>query len=446
MRLRAVIVSVVLASSVFACADIFGFKDLELPDGGADALDDFVLDVTPDAPASDGATDCSQRTVNDAVGIYVSINGADTSNCGTRNAPCMTIQTGINQAKLLGRSIVYVARGTYVESIDLANGVTLEGGWDTASTTWIPVCDTTKVSAVKITMPSTTNVAVTANGVTAGMRYVTVLGKASAAPSESVYGIFATGGALTLDTIAVSVNAGGDGDAGAPGSMGAQGGTDCDAGDAAAGVQPGNVGVGAGAGSFAPTGYTPQSGGAGAADGSVGTPGPCTLTTPCATVCYTCTELCTEALSGCGGHPGGGGGGGEGGGSSFAVYGWNANIQILGGAFASGAGGSGGNGGAGGSGGPGGSGSVANAGCLSLCNDAGCASVGDTTPQVGATGGAGAAGGQGGGGSGGSSYTIYNGGDAGTITLVDSPTLTFGDAGAGGSVSGAPGAAASQGP
>jgi hypothetical protein len=436
-RARVLVIALVIPSAL-ACADIFGFKDLVRGDAGDDA-------ATTDA--SDGGVACTSRAVDDTKGVFVTVNGGDTSTCGTRVDPCMTIQTGINQAKLLGRSIVYIARGTYLESPELAAGITLEGGWDTASTTWIPACDTTEVSAVKITMPTTTNVGVTANFTgSAGLRLLSVIGKASANPGESVYGIFATGAALTLDTISVSVPSGGDGATGPTGDAGAPGATDCDAGDAAAGANPGHVGQGAPQGTFGENGWEPAPGGPGAADGSAGTPGACAISGSCITTCYTCFAVCLDSLAGCGGTAGLGGAGGNGGGSSIAVYGWNATFQIIGGSFTSGNGGNGGNGGAGGAGGSGGAGSVKDAVCLSLCSDAGCASVDDTSPQIGAMGGNGASGGQGGGGSGGASYAIFNGGDAGSVTLGSSPTLAFGDAGAGGTVGGASGTSAGQGP
>jgi hypothetical protein len=428
---------VAAAATAFACADIFGFKDLHPTDAS----------VTTDG--GDAGNACTTRAVSDSAGVFVTVNGADTSTCGTRTTPCLTVQTGINQAKLLGRSTVYIARGTYVESLQLAPNITLEGGWDTASSTWIPVCDTTEVTAVKITMPPSTNVVVTASFAgAAGLRLLSVLGKVPSAtqPGESVYGIFATQAALTLDTIAVTMAAGGTGDTGTPGDAGAAGGIDCDAGGGAAGANAGNSGSGAGAGSFGSTGYAGATGGPGSADGSAGAPGTCTISSSCVTTCSTCQAICVNALAGCGGQPGLGGGGGHSGGSSIAVYGWNATVNIIGGSFTAGNGGTGGNGGMGGAGGIGGNGAVKDATCTSFCSvDAGCASVGNTSPQIGGMGGTGAPGGQGGGGSGGFSYAVFNGGDAGVVMLSSSPTLAFGDAGAGGVVNGAPGKAAGQG-
>src|SRR5581483_1297319 len=96
----------------------------------------------------------------------------------------MTIQAGVNQAKLLKRSTVYIARGTYAESVDLSStGLTLEGGWDTVSSTWVPICDTSLVSAVKITMPSSKNVVIDATSARpCELDYVSLIGKTSAQP------------------------------------------------------------------------------------------------------------------------------------------------------------------------------------------------------------------------------------------------------------------------
>jgi hypothetical protein len=434
-RRRKILSALVVVSSAAACADVFGFKDLTAGDASVDAQFD-----APNA--------CAQRTVDDAKGVFVTLNGGDTSTCGSRNEPCQTIQTGVNQAKLLGRSTVYVARGTYTESIQLAAGTTIEGGWDTASTTWIPACDTTEVSAVKVVMPSSANVAVTANfSGSAGLRLLSVIGKSTAQPGESIYGVFANGPSLTLDTISVNVGSGGEGSQGPIGDAGAKGSIDCDASDGATGASPGHSGAGAPEGTFGPTGWTSSTGGPGSADGSAGAPGDCTISSSCITTCTTCLSICVNALAGCGGAPGLGGGGGASGGSSIAVFGWDAKITVIGGSFQSGNGGNGGNGGAGGPGGAGGAGGVQNATCMSACTvDAGCATVGNQSPQIGGTGGSGASGGQGGGGAGGASYVFFNGGDAGSVTLTGSPAFIPGDAGQGGTVGGPPGKSAAQGP
>ncbi len=413
---------------------------------------DAGTDVTTPADASgtdSGGGDaggCSARAVDDAKGIYVSINGADSPTCGARTAPCQTIQSGVNQAKLLGRSTVYIARGTFKESVTMAPGVTLEGGWDTLSAQWVPICGSDEISAVKIVMPDAESKVITADfkGAT-GLRLLSVLGKATVAPGESVYGVLAHDATVTLDSVVVNVGdagAGSDADAGA---TGASGGVKCAESTGAAG-KAAKDGTGAPAGTFGANGYVLSDGTAGASDGGTGTAGACNITPSCFTVCNTCTKDCVKDLAGCGGGPGSGGGGGTGGGSSIAVYGWNATFTLVGGSYTAGNGGNGGNGGAGGPGGTGGAGSNEQELCLSSCDQNGCASVGDQTLAAGNTGGAGGPGGAGGGGAGGFSYAVFNGGDAGAVTTQNAPTFVHGTAGTGGSLGGATGLAGDKGP
>jgi len=66
---------------------------------------------------------------------YVATDGSDT-NAGTKAAPFLTIQHGIDAANANGDIPVIVAQGTYVESVVLRNDCTLWGGYVRAS--WIP--------------------------------------------------------------------------------------------------------------------------------------------------------------------------------------------------------------------------------------------------------------------------------------------------------------------
>ena len=247
-RNRATLLALSLVLSAAACADVFGFQDLTRGDASVDGGED-----------ADAANACAERAVDDGAGVFVTINGADTSTCGSRTEPCMTIQAGVNQAKLLKRSTVYIARGTYNESVDLSStSLALQGGWDTVSSTWVPICDTSLVSAVKITMPSSKNVVIDATSSTTELAYLSIIGKTSAQPGETVYGVFAPSASLALTSVGITMGAGGDGAQGAMGDAGAKGATDCDAGDGAAGASTGNVGQGASEGTFGPSGYAPS--------------------------------------------------------------------------------------------------------------------------------------------------------------------------------------------
>ena len=61
-------------------------------------------------------------------GIFVAKTGDD-ANPGSLEAPVLTIQTGVTRALAQGKRDVYVATGVYVESVTLAAGVAVYGGY-----------------------------------------------------------------------------------------------------------------------------------------------------------------------------------------------------------------------------------------------------------------------------------------------------------------------------
>ncbi len=404
-------------------------------------------DVGPDVSG------CAARAVNETTGVFVNINGTDSAQCGGAATPCQTVQAGINQAKVLSKTTVYIARGTYKESINLSAGLTLEGGWDTLAGKWIPACGAEQITAAKLQMPDAANVVVKADFTGAAtLRNLTILGKAAnPASGESVYGVFAKSASLTFESTSISVGpagAGVDGDAGAPGSTG---GIKCATSNGADGGS-GTPGGGADAGAFGAGGYAPTNGSTGSSNGTNGNNGTCsaacggnevTICKP-ATLNCSASQGCVNPLGGCGGTPGKGGFGGTGGGSSIAVFGWDATFTITGGAFNGGNGGAGGAGGAGGQGGQGGNGSTEQELCVSCVSGNNCATVGNQTLATGGKGGNGGLGGAGGGGAGGFSYGVYAGGPNGKITVNSAPLYQHGTAGTGGPPNGAPGQAADR--
>lgn len=71
-------------------------------------------------------------------GIYVAApewGGFDTAGCGSMTAPCATIGYGIIRAGNNGRQYVFVADGVYYETVSVANGINLLGGFDPL--TWV---------------------------------------------------------------------------------------------------------------------------------------------------------------------------------------------------------------------------------------------------------------------------------------------------------------------
>lgn len=468
-----------VAAVLLACGGDSGTNDdASSPDATVDgATDGTAADASTDVTTSDGATDagvdapsgCSARTTSDSTGVFVSTSsGNDTTGCGTRTIPCKTIQRGITEATQgTGKTTVYVASGAYTESVTLAAGLTIEGGWSASGLTWTPICDNTTSTAVSIQGVTNTTVTASYNG-SSTLRFVSVTSKASADPGESLYGVFATGSStdLTLDQIAVSVGTGGVGNDGTSGSSGTSA-TDagCTASNGANGA-PGASGVGGDGGAFSATGYAGSdgTGGAPGAAGHAGTAGGNGACGTCDGFGGSCPNSCgftsgqkcaTNGLAGCGGAAGTGGTQGIAGGASIAVFAWDAHVTILGGSYATG---NGGNGGGGGLGADGGTGSAGAPGTTAACptqlsnpqcivNFCSGTLVSEYTLDAGTAGGSGGAGGpgaQGGGGSGGWSYAIVQGGDGGVS--LDGGTLAHGDAGSGGVLGGADGLAGDRWP
>ena len=196
--------------STAACAGVWGFADLNVGDGGLEG--DATIDGSGSGSggssgSSSGSGGCASKTVDQANGVFVAVGGADGGTCGNIGAPCGSVQQGINRAQL-GKSIVYVGAGKYVESISLNASLTIEGGW-TAGSTWTPICTSSANAAVVLQAPASSNTTVLADAIggTATLRSLTIASKtqASVQPSESLYGVFARGSStkLVLDDVVV---------------------------------------------------------------------------------------------------------------------------------------------------------------------------------------------------------------------------------------------------
>jgi hypothetical protein len=460
------------AGAVYACG---GTNAAVVPDD--DAGTDAAVDVTVpvDSSAEDAGADdvapaeaavdagsCDPGVVDDSAGMFVAPDGADTVSCGTRAAPCLTIQAAIERARgLAEKSVIYVARGTYVEHVVLYAGFRIEGGWaitkkGSADPEWRAVCNNRSTATV-VKAPSNATETVLADtlGGSAELSFLAIESKDSASTGESLYGIVARHPTtlLTLTDVVVTVKSGGAGAPGDPGAQGLPGDAGCAGSDAAGGPPP-SSGAGADAGAIGQLGFTPASGnpGVNGAAGNAGFPGQnggCVDCVTCSGIAI-CTQTpngssCgTPGSAGCGGGPGSPGLGGGGGGSSIALYTWDAQVTVVRGALRAGNGGAGGPGGLGGDGGAGGPSARGDAGasCPTACT-AGCA---DTEFKAGDAGGAGTAGGpgsyggRGGGGAGGWSYAIARG-SAAQVTVSSATGLVHGSPGAAGAPNGGPGLA-----
>ncbi len=478
------------ALGVAACAAIAGIDDprsraedasvgsLEAAPEGSDSAtnDSGVRPPAPDGALPDSgvtASSCGARAVDDVNGVFVAPGGADDLACGTRPLPCHSLQMGLMQASTLGKSIVYAASGTYVESVSLAGGLSMEGAWGIDGSTWSPRCDLDAGGASVVQAPAGQNVTITADSLNgaATLRLLTIESQPTATPgpmAQSLYGVVARGATttLTLDEVIIDVAAGGDGVGGAPGvaaspaqgagcpvtsTNGAQG----DAGAASTGGQFGSGGFAPGAGALGGTGVPGPAGAAGSAGACRSGCGQCLDTVHCSFTSESAMVCGAQGQGGCGGPGGLGGAGGGGGGSSIALYVWDALVTCVDTVFASGNGGAGAPGGVGGDGGApttGAAGATATCetGCSFQC-DAGCSSgptcVLSSLPAAGGaagvTGQAGGKGGSGGGGAGGWSCGYYAGG-SGSVTVAGASAFSVGDGGAGGSAGAASGVAGTK--
>ena len=208
----------------------------------------------PDLPDDGFAdTNCDGIDGNAARAIFVATTGDD-ANPGTRAAPKRTVQAGINAAAS-GRLAVYIASGTYVDTLTLAAGVSLYGGY--RATDW----SRSASNVTTIQGDSTTGVFARVNEAVELQRLTITSADATSAGTSS-YGvrISGSGAEVTLRRCTVRAGRGADGAPGSVGSTGAGGGnasgrtgggSSCGAGGGTGGagvtgVRDGNPGTGGG--------------------------------------------------------------------------------------------------------------------------------------------------------------------------------------------------------
>jgi hypothetical protein len=441
--------------------------DATPPDDASDAAD---ASSAIDAALDGGDASICNDTVDESAGIFVS-PGSATSACGSRTAPCGSVQAAIDLAAATGKSIVYLDHGSYNESVALKPGITIQGGWNDIGGTWKRQCtgDPSGIAVIKAAAGSNVTVSALdfANGAApAKLDTLTISSKASANAGESLYGVFTRGAAtsLALSNVAVTVADGGRGADGAIGGVGATGANGCTTPSDAATPAAGGNGAAAPACALTKDGFIATTGGDASQgntghNGTAGSPAGCIS----AANCYWagdgqtgCTgyptgrpESCGNAGTvGCGGEGGVGGHGGGAGGSSIALFAWGASISVDGGLLTAGSGGRGGDGGPGGSGGKGGTGGAGAPASKTVPTN--CKTRQMTGPNgdpygvcdilkeesgspggAGSQGGSGSSGGIGGGGAGGFSYAYVKGSGA-MVNVSAGTALHHGAAGAGG--------------
>ena len=458
-------------------------------------LDPAVYPGAPDKPdVAFEDTNCDGIDGDLSKAIFVDGGGGLDTRSGAREFPKKTITNALAAAKAAGKD-VYVAAGTYAESLALEPNVGIYGGY------------TPNFSARSLTEPTTITggpqaaladgdigvvlqlltfqgAAAAPGGSSYGLRIVNnakvavqrVLaaggtagagGVGSSGPTGNTGGNGTTGNSSTCGTSQAGSTTGGSG-GGSSGGSGGAGGTS--AGGGANGVTgSGTAGGFRGAGGGGANGGANQTGGNGG-PGLVGGPGaagpnatPATFTPEAAGAGGWAGTSGTTATAGTGGSGGGGGGGGgaaynaiynapgggggsggagggggnpggggTAGGASFGVYIYNASLVSRDATLRGGTGGAGGNGGTGGTGGDGGLGRTGGNG-VDNCGSPGVYSSGGEGGS-GGNGGMGGKGGDGSGGVGGPSAAVFRSGAGSSYSPGTTTTTQVGTPGSGGRV------------
>lgn len=169
--------------------------------------------------AEDG---CEFQADPDAIYVATATRGGiDGPACGTYNAPCATLNQGITRAEQEGASKLMVGEGNYAEGVELSNGISLLGGYRTA--TWERDTDIF-VSTISGNIASGNDAyAVFANNISepTELSGFAIEGP-NAGPGGNSIGIYIrnSGDALTIRDNSVIAGRGGAGSAGAAGSNG----------------------------------------------------------------------------------------------------------------------------------------------------------------------------------------------------------------------------------
>ena len=438
-------------------------------------------------------------------GIYVAVGGDDTHE-GTRTSPRKTIQAGIDAASAAGGD-VYVSAGVYNESITLANGVSIYGGFDPSA--WVRDSFNPSYTPLFTCAIQGGTLAVDGNGISdAVIEGLTITSSDAITPGGGSYGMRLVYSAVTLRHCTITAGNGAPGVNGANGANGLSGENGVAGQDGAKdnarngnggrggnGYGGGNGGRGGDGGYSSTDGENGENGYVGLYGGSAGTGGsggdwgsylfgggengdPGTIGSNGSNGTYgACGSsgllhnnlwVSSPGIDGADGTPGNGGGGGGGGGGQVTT-------ATDGTGNGGGGGGGGGEGGHGGHGGQGGGGSfglfiiesnITIENCTIRSGNGGSGGAGGTggTSGPGGAGGAGAvygndeigeggnggaggnggSGGHGGGGAGGPSFSICKYGWFSTIIPRDT-ILIHGSGGAGGASAGNAGQAGEAG-
>ena len=157
-------------------------------------------------------------------GIFVSPMGADTAGAGSMYAPCWSIGFGISEAISQGYTKLFIANGTYNETIHVSNGVSLYGGYNPE--TWTRNENSTATSVFGSGNISSHPVTVLADGISTdtSIEGLMIYGQ-DATNGLNSYGIYVKNstGVLTMRNNIIRSGDGGNGPNGTPGMFGLDG-------------------------------------------------------------------------------------------------------------------------------------------------------------------------------------------------------------------------------
>jgi hypothetical protein len=183
----------------------------------------------------DGFTMDGCYFVLDASGMYVAGDdptAVDDATCGlgptgtgAGNHPCLTLTQGLARAVAIGHKNIYVADATYGESIALANGVSMYGGFHNLS--WVRHLASTDTTIDGVSSIGNHDMTVIASGISMATTFegFVVRGSDNAKPSGNSYAIYVSGSnaGLAIQNNQIFAGRGGPGAAGSSGVKGTQG-------------------------------------------------------------------------------------------------------------------------------------------------------------------------------------------------------------------------------
>lgn len=178
-------------------------------------------DAAPPPPSDDGGKPAEPPApppkadeITEQQGIFVALHGAAGAQ-GTRQAPLQSIAEAIAKASADAKGRVFVCEGTYLEAVELANGISLVGGLDCSGPTW-------KLTDKRSAIESPTSPAIRASGITTPTRvdHFNVSAPDASTPSGSSIGLLAVdSNALTFANGSIRAGSGMKGDDGVEGAQ-----------------------------------------------------------------------------------------------------------------------------------------------------------------------------------------------------------------------------------